>query len=236
MGGISVSGLTKQFGAVTALAGIDLEVDSGEAVVLVGPNGAGKSTLLRILSTTVLPDGGRATVAGYDVERDPVAVRRSIGLLLPDERAWYWRLTGRANLEFFAALHGLRRRAAVPRVEILLADAGLASAADRPVSGYSSGMRLRLALARALLVEPPVLLLDEPTRSLDPVAARRFRGLVDRIVDEQGSAVLFATHDLHEATAVGTRVVIIDAGRIAAVVAGGGSPETLEQLLGARTG
>ena len=152
--GIRVRGIVKRFAGHTALDSVDLDVAPGEVVALLGPNGAGKSTLLRILGTTVLPDEGTATVGGHDVANDAVAVRRRIGVTLGDERSWYWRLSGRQNLEFFGAMYGLRRRAARARAAGLLREVGLEQAADRRFDGYSSGMRARLSMARALLAEP----------------------------------------------------------------------------------
>jgi ABC-2 type transport system ATP-binding protein len=212
--GIRVRGLVKRFGPVVALAGVDLDVHRGEIVALLGPNGAGKSTLLRILGTTVLPDAGSAEVLGVDVVADPLSARRRIGLMAGDERSLYWRLTGRQNLCFFAALQGMRRRQAAERAAQLLLAAGLEEAGDRRVLGYSSGMRARLLLARALLSDPPILLLDEPTRNLDPLAATGFRELATRLAGEPGTGILFATHDLHEAVAIATRVVIISRGQV----------------------
>jgi ABC-2 type transport system ATP-binding protein len=214
--GVRISGLEKCFGPVEALAGVDLTVPWGGVVALLGPNGAGKSTLLRILGTTVLPDAGSVEVAGHDVVADPVAARRSVGLVLGDERSWYWRLSGRENLEFFGALHGLRRTQVRVRTHELLTSVGLAEAADRRFDRYSSGMRARLSLARALLCEPPVLLFDEPTRTLDPLAAASFREEVQSQAGA-GRAVLFATHDLHEAAALADRVVVLVSGRVRAV-------------------
>ena len=214
--GVLVADLEKRFGSVSALSGVNLSVPWGRVVALLGPNGAGKSTLLRILGTTVLPDCGRVEVAGQDVVAEPVLARRSLGLVLGDERSWYWRLSGRDNLEFFAALHGLRRSSARARVGELLASVGLAEAADRRFDRYSSGMRARLSLARALLCEPPVLLFDEPTRTLDPLAAASFRDEV-RSQAGAGRAVLFATHDLHEAAALADRVVVLVKGRVRSV-------------------
>jgi ABC-2 type transport system ATP-binding protein len=211
--GIRVRGLVKRFGSVVALDGLDLDVGRGEIVALLGPNGAGKSTLLRILGTTVLPDAGRAEIQGADVVEDPVTARRAIGLMVGDERGLYWRLTGRENLEFFAALHGLDRSSAVRRADVLLGEAGLDAAADRPVSGYSSGMRVRLMLARALAAEPPLLLLDEPTRTLDPQAAQGFRALAGRLATDRRTGILFATHDLHEAVSVADRILVLSGGR-----------------------
>lgn len=212
---IKLRGLTKRFGSVTALDNVDLDVAPGEVVVLLGPNGAGKSTLLRVLATTVLPDSGTAIVSGIDVVRHPVSVRKSIGLVLGDERSWYWRLTGRANLEFFAVLYGLKRKQARLRAEELLGRVGLSHAADRPFSGYSSGMRARLSFARALILDPPVMLLDEATNAMDAQAAADLRSAVTEASHERGQAVLWITHDLHEATTVADRIAVLSAGRIA---------------------
>jgi ABC-2 type transport system ATP-binding protein len=212
--GIRVREIRKRFRNVQALDGVSLHVDPGEVIALLGPNGAGKSTLIRILGTTVLPDSGSATVAGHDVARTPVAARRSLGQMIGDERSHYWRLSGRRNLAFFAALVGFPRRQAVARAARLLNSVGLADAADRPVLGYSSGMRARLSLARALLADPPLLLLDEPTRNLDPLAASRFRESARRVSAKKGTGILFATHDLHEAVAISTRILVLSAGRI----------------------
>jgi len=197
-----------------ALDGLDLDVKRGEIVALLGPNGAGKSTLLRVLGTTVLPDDGDASVLGVDVVAESVEARRRVGLMIGDERALYWRLSGRENLSFFAALHGLRHREAQNRVADLLRATGLAHAADRRVLGYSSGMRARLLLARALISNPPLLLLDEPTRTLDPLAATGFRELASGLATQGGTGILFATHDLHEAVEVATRVVVLSGGRV----------------------
>lgn len=194
-------------------------------MALVGPNGAGKSTLLRILGTTVLPDAGSATVGGYDVSREDVQARRSLGLLLTEDRSWYWRLSARENLLFFSALHQLPRRVAVARIDELLFLVGLDEDGDRPVAGFSSGMRVRLALARAMLSDPAVLLLDEPTRSLDPPSARRFGDDVLELA-ERGRAILMATHDLREAERIATRAIVLQEGRVTAVQ----SPVRAEQL------
>ncbi len=216
---VHARGVTKRFGSVTALDDVDLDVAAGEVVALLGANGAGKSTLLRILSTTVLPDEGTAWVAGHDVVAEPLAARRTLGVALGDERSWYWRLSGRHNLEFFAVLYGMGRRQARRRVEVLLREVGLSDAAERRFDGYSAGMRARLSLARALVAAPPVLLLDEPTRSLDPVAANEFRVLIKALAGEQGRAILFTSHDLHEAADTADRVALLSAGRVAAMEA-----------------
>ena len=213
--GIAAVGLRKRFASVSALDGVSLDIRRGEVVALLGPNGAGKSTLLRILGTTLLPDSGSATVAGVDAIADPQQARLRLGLMIGDERSFYWRLSGRRNLAFFAALHGIRSREAAARVTELLAAVGLDAAADQRVLGYSSGMRARLSLARALLGDPPVLLLDEPTRNLDPLAAAGFRETATRLATDRQAAILFATHDLHEAVAISARVIVLSEGRVA---------------------
>jgi ABC-type multidrug transport system ATPase subunit len=170
--------------------------------------------LLRILGTTVLPDGGEAWVGDVDVAADPAAARRRIGVMIGDERSLYWRLSGRGNLRFFCALHGFSREASERQTDELLGTVGLTAAADRPVRGYSSGMRARLSLARALIGSPPVLLLDEPTRALDPIAARAFRETIKGLAHDEGAAILLATHDLQEAVALADRVVVLSRGSI----------------------
>src|SRR3954453_16533218 len=164
---IVVEGLVKRFGATTALAGVDLTVAEGTVLGLLGPNGAGKTTVVRILSTLLLPDGGRAEVAGVDVVRDPDAVRANIGLTgqyaAVDEY-----LTGAENLEMVGRLYRLSRRDARSRGRELLERFDLADAADRPAKTYSGGMRRRVDLAASLIARPPVLFLDEPPPGLDP--------------------------------------------------------------------
>jgi len=228
---ICIQGLTKRFGQMWALDGVDLTVAPGEILALLGPNGAGKSTLLRILATTVIPDGGTATIDGFDVVTEAKQVRRRLGITLGDERSWYWRLSGRKNLEFFAMLYGFSRREAVARAAELLDDLELTYAADRRFDGYSTGMRMRLSLARALLPNPPVLLLDEPTRSLDPVAAASFRGQVATLAQERGKAILLTTHDLHEASGLAHRTSVLMRGRIVGNTDAPVSAPHLEEML-----
>ncbi len=213
---------------VTALDGLDLEVGRGRVFCLLGPNGAGKTTLLKILATLVLPDGGRALVEGHDVAREPGRAKAAAGFAVGDERSFYWRLTGRQNLEFFAALYGLRGGARDRRVSELLRLAGLDEAADLRFNGYSTGMRQMLAFARALLADASILLVDEPTRSLDPQAADRVRSFLrGELAGRQGKTVLWATHDLGEAADFADDIAVISRGRIrltgpAASAAGGG--------------
>jgi ABC-2 type transport system ATP-binding protein len=228
---LSVRGITKGFGSVVALDGIDLEIDAGDVVALLGHNGAGKSTLLRILATTILPDQGGAAVAGHDLVKEPAAVREAVSVMFGNERSWYWRLTGRQNLEFFTILHRFRRRAAADRAERLLREVGLEEAADRPFLGYSSGMRARLSLARALITEPRLLLLDEPSQSLDAAASNHLAETIRRLSRERGTGVLVATHDVREAAAVATRTVVLRRGRIEFERQGAPDADELEAVL-----
>ena len=227
---IEVQEVVKAFGAQRALDGVSLSVPFGALVAVVGPNGAGKSTLLRILSTTIRPDSGTARVDGCDVTRDAAAVRGRIGLCLGDERSWYWPLSGRRNLEFFGALQGLRAPALGDRIDLLLTEVGLTQSAGKSVASYSSGMRLRLALARALMHSPNVLLLDEPTRSLDPSAAASFRRLLRERVETRGCSVLETTHNMNEAASADA-VVVLAAGAVHRRLAGEVDADSLEQEL-----
>jgi ABC-2 type transport system ATP-binding protein len=198
-----------------ALDGVTLEVGRGEALALLGPNGAGKTTLLRILSTLILPTSGRATVCGHDVTTAPQRVRRAIGYCVDTERTFYYRLTGIQNLNFFATLNNLTGPDRSARVAEVLETVKLDGAAAQPFMTYSKGMQQRLGLARALLTDPSVVLLDEPTRSLDPAAAAEFRGFLRSVlVDQLGKTVILVTHSLEEARECATRVAVMDGGRI----------------------
>lgn len=231
MPGILARGVVKRFGPISALDGVDVEVAPGQVVALLGSNGAGKSTLVRILATTVIPDAGQVEIGGWDVVSASARARAAAGLALGEERSFFWRLSGRDNLEFFAALHGMRRRQARERAAQALVTSGLGDLGDRRVDRYSSGMRARLGLARALLGEPSVLLLDEPTRSLDPLATIEIRNLVLDLAAQRSMAVLFVTHDLHEAAAIAKHVVVLAGGRVAAVVVGETDATSLERTL-----
>ena len=200
---------------VTALSGLSLETRAGEIFGLLGPNGAGKTTFLKILAGLVLPTSGRALVNGIDVAQDDRSVKRSIGVVTSDERSFYWRLTGRENLDFFARLYGLGGAGARGVSADLLEEMDMGAVADRPFMSYSTGMKQRLAIARALLHDPPVLCMDEPTRSLDPIAAKHMRSFVlERLSRQRGKTVLLATHNLAEAEEMCSRVVVLDRGRI----------------------
>lgn len=202
---------TAQSEPVRALAGIDFEVAPGEVLGVVGPNGAGKSTLIRLCTDLLTPTEGRVLLWGHDVRRAPPELRARIGVVLADERALYWRLTGRQNLRFFGVMAGLTRAEADGRAEELMGELDLAER-DRRVFGYSSGMRVRLSVARALMARPDLLILDEPTRSLDPVASDH---LLKRLADlaATGCAVVLATHRLEEVAEVCDHALVLDDGR-----------------------
>jgi ABC-2 type transport system ATP-binding protein len=203
---------------VPALRGLTLAVRPGEFFGLFGPNGAGKTTLIRILATLVTPTAGQARVLGFDVVRQASQVRAHIGLVFSNENAFYGRLTGRQNLEFFAALQGLGFGAAARRAAEWLRFFGLEGAADQPVQAYSTGMRQKLNVARALLHDPPVIFLDEPTKGVDALAAETLRDLLRReLVGRRGKTVLLTTHDLEEMEHLCDRVAVLEAGRLRAV-------------------
>jgi len=199
----------------TVLDGLDLEVNRGEIFGLLGPNGAGKTTLLKILCTLVLPTTGSATVAGHDVVAAAGRVRQTIGYCLDTERSFYFRLTGRQNLAFFAALNNLESKQAAERIAELTEMLGLATAVDKPFATYSKGMQQKLGLARALMTDPGVLLLDEPTKSLDPTAAAEFRRFLRKmLVDRFEKTILLVTHSLEDASECCDRIALMNQGRI----------------------
>ena len=210
--------------AFTALHGVDLTVERGELFGLLGPNGAGKTTLVKILSTLLLPTSGEAWCAGLDVRRHPQEIRRKVGVVLGGDRALYWRLTARENLWYFSQLYDMPRARAREAVERVLGEVDLLDRADDRVEDYSKGMKQRLHIARGLLTDPEILLLDEPTIGLDPHAARSLRALVRRLVDEHGRTVVLTTHYLYEADELSDRVGILHKGRLIAL----GTPEALK--------
>jgi ABC-2 type transport system ATP-binding protein len=202
---------------VRALRGVSLEIADGEFFGLLGPNGAGKTTIFKVLATLVLPDAGNVRVADRDVTEDPSTVREFLTPVIADERSLDWRLSGYENLRLFAGLYGLPRAEWEGSIRELLRRVGLEDAAKRMVGTYSSGMKQRLLIARALLSRPRVLLLDEPTRSLDPVSARNFRRFLrEEIGERYGCTVLLATHDADEAFELCDRLAVLDEGRVVA--------------------
>jgi ABC-2 type transport system ATP-binding protein len=209
---IEVTGLRKTYGDLEAVAGIDLTVDVGEVFALLGPNGAGKTTLLRVLTGLVDADEGHVRVAGFDPARDVLELRRSVGVVPSGDRSLYLRLSGLENLVFFGRLHGVRRRAAGRRAHEVLEAVGLADAARVNVGVYSHGMQKRLAVARALFVDPVVLLVDEATHDLDPEAAENVRGLI-RDLAARGTAIIWTTQRVDEVRGFADSVTLLARGR-----------------------
>ncbi|WP_329181640.1 ATP-binding cassette domain-containing protein [Streptomyces sp. NBC_01477] len=211
---ITVSGLSKQFGQLTALDSVDFDVEPGTVLGLLGPNGAGKSTAIRILTTILPPSAGRAEVLGHDVVREPATVRALIGLA-GQYAAVDKNLTGRENLRLIGRLTHVRRSRVRGRATELLERFELTDAADRPARTYSGGMRRRLDVAAALVPDPPVLFLDEPTTGLDPQSRKALWQLIRRLVAD-GTTVLLTTQYLEEADQLASRVVVIDHGQVIA--------------------
>ena len=210
-----------------ALAGVSLQAPWGQMRALVGPNGAGKTTLLKILCTLLLPEKGHARVAGYDTAKESRRVRAATGLVVSDERSFYWRLTGRHNLEFFAALHNMTLKQARQRTSEVAELLGLTEHLDRPFREYSTGMRQKLAICRGIIHRPRVLLLDEPTRGIDLEALRSLRTYLREFVSDGGTA-LIASHDLAEIEALDCTVSLLDKGKILGV----GTARELKKQLG----
>ena len=209
---------------------VNLRVEQGELFGLLGPNGAGKSTLLKLLATLTIADRGRMTIDGIDVQRDPLGAKRRIGLCTSDERSFYFRLTARQNMEFFGALVGLSGKFLKRRIDECIELVDLRQYLDSRFGGFSSGMKVRLTMARALLADPAILFLDEPTRAVDPVHAEELRALVRRnLVDGAGKTVILATNLLDEAWEICDRVAVVNHGRIVAM----GPPRELDVELGA---
>jgi sodium transport system ATP-binding protein len=223
---IEVSGLRKAFGKVRAVDGVDLTVPDGGITGLLGPNGAGKTTTLRILATLLRPDAGHAAVDGYDVERDALEVRGRIGMV-PDAKGLYPRLTARENVRYYGRLHGLEGSGLEQAIERLIGLLDMRDIADRRTQGFSTGERVKVAIARALIHDPPNVLLDEPTSGLDIMATRAMRQAIRRLRDE-GKCVLLSTHIMQEVSALCDRVVVIAAGRVVA----DGTPEQLRERTG----
>lgn len=231
---IDIQGLTRSYAVkgkpdFLALKGIDLTIPQGEVHALLGPNGAGKTTLCRILSTVLLPSSGTVTVLGHEVVREAERVKQCLGVVFGGDRGLYNRLSARENLNFWASLYGLRRGERRRRVDELLDRVGLAHRSGERVQGFSRGMKQRLHLARGLVSDPGVLILDEPTVGMDPVAARGFRELV-RELRADGRTILMTTHDMAEAAELSDRVSFIDDGNLALTE----SPGTVGNIVSSR--
>jgi ABC-2 type transport system ATP-binding protein len=202
---------------VTAVDHLNLKIKKGELFGLLGPNGAGKTTLVKILCTLLPPDEGEAYVNGFDVIRQQMDVRRSLGTLFSvGERGVFWRLNGYRNLEFFSAIYNVPRRKRHERIMEVLDLVGLKDKAFEHYQKYSGGMKRKLALARALLPDPPILLLDEPTVGLDVISSRSLREFIKNLSKEAGKTVLYTTHYVEEASQICNRIGILNKGRLIA--------------------
>jgi ABC-2 type transport system ATP-binding protein len=223
---MELKNVLKNYGHVTAVAGINFQVFQGEIFGLLGPNGAGKTTTIRMLTTLLKPTSGELYVAGYSVTRNPVEVKRRIGVV-PQVNNLERELTGRENLFLHAMLHKMPRVEREKRIKELMDYVGLSSKANQRVQNYSGGMARRLLIARALMHRPPVLFLDEPTIGLDPQTRRRIWDLI-QLMNRDGMTVLLTTHYIEEADSLCHRVGIIDYGQIIAL----GTPADLKEKLG----
>ena len=224
---IETDGLGKRFDSLTAVADVTFKVERGTLLVLLGPNGAGKTTTIRMLAALLRPTSGTAWVAGFNITDEPSAVRRHVGLLT-EYPGLYHRMPGIDYLEFFGQLHGLESHDIQARASALLAQFDMAQAARRRIGEYSKGMQQKLAIIRAMLHDPPVLMLDEPTSAMDPQSAKTVRDAIRQLRDDQRT-VLVCTHNLAEAEILADRIAIIRRGRIIA----DGSPADLKrELLG----
>jgi sodium transport system ATP-binding protein len=223
---IKVQGLFKSFGDVKAVKNVSFSAVDGQITGLLGPNGAGKSTTLRMLYTLVKPDQGTAQIDGLDVRQSPLEVQKRIGVLA-DARGLYARLTSRENIRYYGRLHGLEGKALEKQIESLLVLLDMQSIADRKAEGFSTGEKLKVAIARALVHNPKNVLLDEPTNGLDVMSTRAMRQFIQRLCEE-GKCVLFTSHIMQEVAALCDQIVIISHGEVTA----DGSPDELRRKTG----
>ncbi len=210
---IEIEGLTKRFGAVAAVAGIDLKVGKGEVLGFLGPNGAGKSTTMKMVTGFLTPTTGRVSVCGHDIETDTLAAQKTIGYL-PEGAPAYGEMTPRQFLTFIARVRGYEGAAIKARVDAAVAKTDLDPVLDQPIDTLSKGFKRRVGLAQAILHDPPVLIMDEPTDGLDPNQKHSVRELIRAMAKEK--AIIVSTHLLEEVEAICTRAVIIDRGRVVA--------------------
>ncbi|MBU0944262.1 MAG: ABC transporter ATP-binding protein [Proteobacteria bacterium] len=211
-----------------ALDNISLTVDKGEIMGLLGPNGAGKTTLIKILATLVTPDEGSGSIAGNSLIEQTSAIRDKIGLVNTNDRTFYWRLTGRENLVFFATLYNLTGAVKKKQIEKVLELTEMQDQADLRFMSYSAGQKQRLSIARAMLSEPEILLLDEATSSLDPITTRKLLNFTKKtLARKEQKTIIWCTHNLHEADEICDRLTILHLGRILH----SGSPESIKTLL-----
>ncbi len=222
--------LRRRTKTIEAVRGIDFEVNEGELFGLLGPNGAGKTTTIKMLVTLLIPTSGAARVLGHDVVRDARAVRRKIGYVFGGDRGAYERLSGLDNLRYFCELYGVPPKVQKRRIPELLELVGLVGREKERVEGYSRGMKQRLHIARGLLHDPPVVVMDEPTIGLDPVGARELRHTISELA-QAGKTVLLTTHYMYEADALCDRIAVIAEGEIVAE----GTPSALKSVVADRT-
>ena len=198
-----------------ALKGVDIEIKPGDRVAFLGVNGAGKTTFLKIIGGLLYPSSGTVTVNNYDTAKDNLKARRRVGFVLNEERSFYWRLTGKANLLFFGALDNILGEQLEEKVEELISLVGLQDFKHKIFAGYSSGMKQRLAIARGLLSSPDILILDEPTRTLDPISAKDIATIIsERVHADKKRTLLIATHSLSEAKILCDKICFMKSGRI----------------------
>jgi ABC-2 type transport system ATP-binding protein len=210
---VDIKGVTRRFGSKVALDRVTVQIPPGEIHALLGPNGAGKTTLLRIVSGLTEPSSGTVSLMGHGLAEDGVLKKRLIGVVPSTERSFYYRISGLENLIFFARLHGMTFREAADRARRLLEEVDLADAMRLPVGQFSHGMQSRLSVARALLTDPPVLLVDEATHDLDPGSARRTQELI-RAAARRGTAVIWATQRVDEIRGFAARVTMLSHGTV----------------------
>ena len=220
---IQVQGLSKSFGKVKAVQNVSFVALDGQITGLLGPNGAGKSTTLRMLYTLLKPDSGFAQVDGFDVRQSPLEVQRRIGVL-SDARGLYSRLTSRENIRYYGRLHGLEREALEKQIDSLMSLLDMQSIMDRRTDGFSTGEKLKVAIARTLVHNPKNVLLDEPTNGLDVMSTRSMRQFILRL-REEGKCVVFTSHIMQEVAALCDQIVIISNGQVSAT----GSPDDLRK-------
>ena len=223
---IQVQGLSKSFGNVKAVQNVSFSAPDGQITGLLGPNGAGKSTTLRMLYTLLKPENGTAKIDGFDVRENPLEVQKRIGVLA-DARGLYPRLTSRENIRYYGKLHGLQGEALEKQIDALLSLLDMQSIADRKTEGFSTGEKLKVAIARTLVHNPQNVLLDEPTNGLDVMSTRAMRQFIQRLRDE-GRCVLFTSHIMQEVAALCDQIVIISRGQVSA----NGSPDDLRKQTG----
>ncbi|HZG79617.1 MAG TPA: ATP-binding cassette domain-containing protein [Brevibacillus sp.] len=210
---IEVQQVTKQFGAFTALENVSFRVEAGEVYGLLGENGAGKTTMMRMMATILRPTSGNIEVAGYSVIKEPNEVRRRIGILFGGDVGLYSRLTARENIAYFGSMYGMDRTAIEQRIKRLSQMLEMDSFLDRRVGPFSRGMKQKVAIARTLVHDPQVILLDEPTTGLDVTAATMFRQMIGTLQAE-GKTILFSSHNMGEIDKLCKRIALIHKGRL----------------------